>query len=142
MDLAQWVAAAKQAAGSWPSQAASYFAQQWGLSSVFAPKLALLYVVLHLAGLNPRITSGWRDPAKQKAMRAAWDRGDRQGLVVRPADPDGSRHCRTALGGSPASTAVDLQCSNNQLAARIAQALGLRAGEFFSTPDPGHYDLG
>lgn len=142
MDLAQWVAAAKRAAGSWPNQAAEYFSRQWGLAAPFAVKLALLYAVLHMAGLNPRITSGFRDPAKQRAMRAAWDRGDRQGLIVRPADPDGSRHCRTALGGSPAATAVDLQCSNNQLAAKIAVALGLRAGEYFSTPDPGHFDGG
>lgn len=128
--------------GSWPKAAGEYFAKTYGLSPTFAVQVALLYAALHYAGLSPRITSGWRDPKKQQALRDAWDRGDRKGLVVRPADPDASRHCRTGLGGSPAATGVDIQCSNNFLGAQLAQALGLRAGQFFSTPDPGHYDGG
>lgn len=140
--VGEWVAKMREYVGSWPQQAAPWFIATWGLSPTFAVKAALLYVALSLAGLKPRITSGFRDPAKQRAMRAAWDRGDRQGLVVRPADPDGSRHCRTSLGGSPASAAIDMPCSDDALAAKVATALGLRAGIYFNPPDPGHYDEG
>ncbi len=140
--MAEWLAEARKFLGSWPSSAAGYFQSTWGCSSTFAVKAALLYGILWLAGLNPRITSGFRDPAKQRAMREAWDRGDRQGLVVRPADPDGSRHCRTSLLGSPASAAIDMPCADNTKAAQLAKLLGLRAGLYFNPPDPGHYDEG
>lgn len=138
----EWLAKLRQYLGSWPSDAASYFKATWGCSPTFAVKVATLYAALHFAGLKPRITSGFRDPVKQKAMRDAWDRGDREGLRVRPADPDGSRHCRTTMGGAPASAAIDMPCSNEQLAAQIAKALGLRAGLYFTPADPGHYDEG
>jgi hypothetical protein len=102
----------------------------------------MLYAALHFAGLRPRITSGFRDPVKQSAMRAAWDRGDRAGLRVRPADPKNSFHCREASRGVGASLAIDMPCDNDALGAQIAQALGLRAGYYFTPSDPGHYDMG
>jgi len=139
--MAGWIAELKRFLGLWPDQAARYFVDQWGLNPIFAVKAAMLYAALHFAGLKPQITSGFRDPKKQAAMRAAWDRGDRQGLRVKPADPSGSRHCQTAAG-RPCSQAIDMPCSNDKLAAEIAKALGLRAGLYFSTPDPGHYDAG
>jgi hypothetical protein len=137
-----WLAQARQILGKWPQDAVPYFREVWGLDPTFAVKAATLYAILFLLGLNPRITSGFRDPRKQQAMRDAWDRGERQGLRVRPASPDGSRHCRETLGGSPASQAIDMPCENDALAARIAQAMGMRAGINFSVPDPGHYDAG
>jgi hypothetical protein len=35
-----------------------------------------------------------------------------------------------------------MPCSDNALAAKVATALGLRAGQYFNPPDPGHYDEG
>lgn len=140
--MEQAVIAYKKYLGKWPEQAAGYFVSTWGMSPSFAIQCALLWAILSLAGLNPRITSGFRDPKKQQAMRDAWDRGDRQGLRVKPADPEGSRHCRTSITGAPAAAGVDMPCSNDALAAQVAKCLGLRAGLYFSTPDPGHYDAG
>lgn len=131
MDLDDWIAALTRYLGEWPERAKGYFVSTWGLQPDFALKAATLYAALWMAGLNPRITSGLRDPAKQAAMRAAWDRGDRQGLRARPAKS--STHTE-GIG-------IDIVSSNEQLAADIAQALGLRAGYYFKTPDPGHYDM-
>lgn len=142
LGVGETVAKLKAYGANWAQQAAPYFTQALGLSPTFAVKAALLYVVLHLLGLAPRITSGFRDPAKQQAMRDAWDRGDRQGLRVRPAAPEGSRHSRTSMTGSPASTAIDMPCSDDRRAAEVAKLLGLRPGLYFNPPDPGHYDEG
>jgi len=138
----EWVMKLRAWAGQWPAQAVPYFVSTWGLNKAFAAKVALLYLACWAAGLNPRVTSGFRDPKKQAAMRAAWDRGDRVGLVVRPADPKTSKHCSTTMTGAPNSLAVDMQCTDNELAARIGKALGLRAGLYFTNPDPGHFDEG
>lgn len=141
MDLRAWLDSVKVWAGGWPKSAASWFASQYGLDSELALKAALLFVALFAAKLNPRVTSGFRDPAKQKAMRDAWDRGDKQGLAVRPADPSTSRHSNTSLG-RPASKAIDIQTNNPKLAADIARLIGLRAGYYFQISDPVHFDLG
>lgn len=140
MEMSAWVAALKKWLGSWPDQAARYFEDQWGISSSVAVKFAILYAALQVLGLRPRINSGWRDPAKQRELIARWNRGDRAGFIGKPASPDGSRHCRTTLFGGPASTAIDMPCANNDLGAKVARALGLRAGVDFN--DPGHYDAG
>jgi len=139
--VGEWLRKLSEFAGSWPRDAAPSFVSTYGLDPTFAVKVGLLYLALFFAGLRPRITSGFRDPAKQAALRAAWDRGDRQGLRVRPADPSASLHCRTA-SGRPASLAIDMPCENEQLGAQLAQALGLRAGYYFTVSDPGHYDNG
>lgn len=138
----EWVAKLRKIGDQWAQEAAGYFVATWGLDPTFAVRAGLLYLALHFAGLNPRITSGFRDPAKQRAMRAAWDRGDRAGLRVRPADPSTSAHCQEARKGVPASRAIDMPCSNEALAADLARALGLRAGYYFTVSDPGHYDMG
>jgi hypothetical protein len=139
--MGEWLDKLRKLAGTWPDLAVPYFVGQWGLDSIFAVRVGLLYLALHFAGLKPRITSGFRDPRKQAELRAAWDAGNRAGLRVRPADPKNSLHCLEA-SGRPASRAVDMPCDNDALAAEIARGLGLRAGFFFSTPDPGHYDMG
>lgn len=146
MDWKAWVHSVKEWAGRWPGDAAPYFIKEWGLNPEFAAKAAVLYLCLWAAGLNPRINSGFRDPQKQKELIAKWDALKREGkdplkhgFIGKPASPDGSRHCRTQFG-KPASTAIDMPCSDNQKAALIAKALGLRAGVDFS--DPGHYDMG
>lgn len=113
----------------WVKQATEYLKGQWGLDATFAGQVALFWAYCALYGLNPTITSGYRDPAKQKAMQEAWDRGQRSGLKVRPASS--SDHTRRR--------AVDITTSDPGLAARIARALGLGAGADFKTPDNVHF---
>jgi|GEM_PF-5260762 len=124
---------------NWAKSAAGYFQKALGLSSSFALPVARLYIGLWAAGLNPRISRGWSDPAHQAELRARWDRGDRAGLRVRPAEK--SQHTTTTFLGAPAATAVDMPCNDDKAAAKIAQQLGVGAGLTFSTPDPGHYYL-
>jgi hypothetical protein len=93
---------------------------------------------MHQYGLSPRVTSAFRDPSHQKAMQAAWDRGDRAGLRRRPAT--NSKHSNESWG-RPAALAVDIVTSNDDMGARIARALAIGAGADFggSEYDPGHY---
>lgn len=125
----------------WLRDAAKILKDAMGLDSDFAMAAAKLYLYLWYYGLNPRITSGFRDPKKQAAMRAAWDAGQRSGLKVRPADPANSDHCRTGFFGKPASTAIDIDTNNYQFAGQIADSLGIGWGGNFSTPDPVHFYL-
>jgi hypothetical protein len=140
VDPKAWLAELKKYLGAWPSQAAHYFRETWGISPALAVKFATLYAALQICGLGPRINSGFRDPAKQRELIRRWNAGDRAGFIGKPADPDKSRHCKTDLTGAPASTAIDMPCNNIPLADSIARALGLRVGSDFN--DPGHYDGG
>lgn len=124
---------------AWIQEMSRFLETKWGISPGAAERFAILFLYLHSYGLQPVITSGFRDPEKQRAMRAAWDRGDRRGLRARPADPSSSDHCRTSMWSSPASTAIDIKCRDEAMAAHIARALGITAGYHFSVPDPGHY---
>ena len=123
----------------WAREYASAFQSYLQLAAGGALPIARLYIALWGAGLNPRITSGFRDPAKQRALQARWDAGDRAGLRVRPAT--NSLHSRMSTMGSPASIAVDMPCDDDGRGAAIAQSMGVGAGMSFSTPDPGHYYL-
>lgn len=123
---------------AWARRAASWFERQ-GASSKAALQFARLYGYSAVARLSPRPTSIWRDPAKQKAMRAAWDAGNRQGLRARPAIS--SLHTETGFFGSPASRAMDMPSNNDSRTAEIARALGLGTGASFKSPDPGHYHM-
>lgn len=121
----------------WAENVAHYF-EDMGLDSDFAEDAALVWGLAHAYGLNPRITSTWRDPEKQKAMQERWDRGDRAGLRARPAT--NSKHTNTNWLGQPASKAMDMVTSNDSQMAAIARDLtGAAAGQYFNTPDPGHY---
>lgn len=83
-----------------------------------------------------RIISGYRDRTTQLYLQREWDQGRREGLAVRPASPDTSRHCR--------GRAVDLRGTNNELHAwgRLWESLGHRwGGRFFPKPDLPHYDI-
>lgn len=124
---------------NWAREYAPAFQSNLGLSAGASVPFASLYIALWSAGLNPRISSGFRDPAKQRALQARWDSGDRSGLRVRPAT--NSQHSKTDWLGRPASSAVDMPCSDDRRGAAIASSLGLGAGMSFSTPDPGHYYL-
>lgn len=121
----------------WLKQAAAWLVGEHGLAPSFADRIALFLAYCYQYGLDPVVQSGWRDPAHQKALRARWDAGDRRGLRARPAL--NSDHTRTNWLGEPAAEAIDITTANDGLAARIAQAVGIRAGQYFREPDPGHY---
>jgi len=123
----------------WAQAATAYFSQGAGLDPKFALQAARLYIALWAAGLNPRISRGWSDPAHQKALQARWDAGDRAGLRVRPATT--SKHTVTTFSGARAATAIDMPCSNDEKAAAIAGNLKIGAGWTFKDRDPGHYYL-
>lgn len=122
---------------NWARAAAPYFGGTYGLASDFALSVSRLYIVFWGAGLNPRVTSGFRDPAKQKAMQARWDAGDRAGLRARPASQ--SAHTVTGFLGRPAARAIDMVTSDETLAASLSTRLGVGAGLYFDKSDPGHY---
>lgn len=120
----------------WLKNTADILRSTHGLESNFADDIAILLAYLQSMGLGPRITSGYRDGAKQAAMRARWDAGDRAGLRVRPAAD--SLHSATSWG-KPAAKAIDIATSDDRRAAGVAVALKIGAGYFFSVPDPGHF---
>lgn len=140
MDLAKWLQEIRAWAGDWPKQAGQWFEANYGLNPEFALKVALLYLALWAAGLNPRVTSGWRDPSHVRDLQRQWDSGDHRGLKVRPNDPEKSKHSRTNMWGGPDARAVDIQCSDSKLAADIGRAIGLEAGYYYRTSDPGHFE--
>jgi len=77
------------------------------------------------------ITSGRRSASHQRDLRARWDRGDRRGLVARPAL--NSAHVRGEafdVARGPALTKMG----------QLAHYAGVRWGASFR--DPVHFDLG
>lgn len=123
---------------NWAREAAPYFQTAGGLSGAFALQAARLFIAFWGAGLNPRIASGFRDPAHQRALQARWDAGDRAGLRARPATT--SKHMTMNMG-RPAATAIDMPCSDDKKGAAIAGNMGVGAGWNFADRDPGHYFL-
>lgn len=82
-----------------------------------------------------RITSAYRSPERQRMLRERWDRGDRQGLVARPAI--NSAHTRgEAVDLAPASENASLE-----LLGMYALMRGYRWGGSFSSSDPVHFDV-
>jgi len=125
-----------KAAEDWARQAAPHF-EKSGASPKASLQFARLYVYSAMQGQNPRPSSLWRDPAKQKAMQAQWDSGNRQGLRARPATA--SLHSETGFFSKPASRAMDMPSNDDRATARLARDLGIGTGETFKSPDPGHY---
>lgn len=127
----------EQAIQKWLTDAASYLIQSCGLSTVFAPQAALLYLLFHLYGINPQITSGYRSPQKQEELMSRWLAGD-PSVVAKPAT--NSLHCRTDFSGNPASEAIDIATTNPYLAAQIAKYINVGPGYLFNkNPDPVHF---
>jgi len=118
----------------WVDDAAKYFVSVWGLSADFAPKVALFFLYLSSYNLNPRVTSGFRDPEKQQELLRRYAAGD-PGIRYKPAE--NSKHMNTGFLGKPAADAVDISTSNERAAAQIAKALGIKAGADFG--DPVHF---
>lgn len=128
MTLSDWLKAVQQV-----------LIDEYGLNSGFAEKISYLYYWSQMYGISFDITSGWRDPKRQAALRARWDRGDRAGLIARPATT--SKHCNTRLG-RPSSLAVDVSSSDlSTLGEWAVKYLDLRWGGNFRRPDPVHFDV-
>ena len=120
----------------WLLGAAEQLTKQWGLSEMFADRVALLYLYLFSYGLSPRITSGYRSPEKQAELTARYNSGDAS-VVVKPAT--NSKHSTIDWIGNPAATAIDIVTNNPAAAAQIAQYLNIGAGYYYKTPDPVHF---
>lgn len=120
---------------AWLQNMAKYLVISWGLDTAFASQVALLYLYFYYYGLNPSITSGFRDPQKQNELMQRWLNGD-PSIVVKPTT--NSKHSATKLG-KPASLAVDISTANHLLAAQIATALKVGAGYYYKIPDPVHF---
>lgn len=121
----------------WLTNTRQILISQWGLDNDFAEKMAIVLAYAQDEGLQPRISRGWSDPKHQEELRAKWDRGDRQGLRVRPAA--NSKHTNTGFLGSKKALAIDVPSKNDRRMAEIARALGVGAGADFHDSDPGHY---
>lgn len=121
----------------WLTQTHQILSSQWGLDNTFAERVAVLLAYATSEGLQPRISRGWSDPKHQAELRARWDRGDRQGLRVRPAA--NSKHTVTGFLGSKQAQAIDIPSRNDARMAQIAKALGIGAGLDFHDSDPGHF---
>lgn len=87
----------------------------------------------HYGYRAPRIISGYRSPARTRQLQAQWDRGDRRGLVVRPAS-NSIHHSREAWDWE--------RVPHLWVYGAWAPQLGVRWGGNFSNPDPVHFDLG
>lgn len=126
---------------NWLEQIQKYLIAEWGLDATFAVNVSYLLYYLSYYGISWRITSGWRDPKKQSAMRDRWDRGDRAGLVVRPAVKSKHTNTKRNLIGisKPASLAIDIVTGSPRVAADIARHVNIRPGYDFRNSDPVHF---
>ena len=80
---------------------------------------------------RPDIISGFRSPKKQLRLRLRWVRGDREGLVERPA-------CRSwHMVGRALDVESDVRGFEEYGALLVR--MGMRDGRTFE--DPGHFDL-
>lgn len=105
-----------------------------GLTDDAAYKAALLaWWGEHYGYRAPRITSGYRSPSRTRFLQQKWDRGDRSGLVVRPASSS-IHHSREAWDWE--------RVPHLYVYGYWAPSLGVRWGGDFSNPDPVHFDLG
>lgn len=118
-------------------QAALREAAQNGLNYSSLPARAHAWATYWLARVGygypgrPDITSGYRSPSRQRILRRRWDRGDRAGLVARPACQ--SQH---TIGN-----AIDVEtdvAGFDAYAYLLTEYTGATDGRTFG--DPGHFD--
>jgi len=96
-------------------------------------------------GVSIRVISGYRSAQHQDRLRQRWDRGDRSGLLVRPAA--NSRHS-SGLAVDLAFTwegrPIPVRDTPRQYWTYLADILapvGVRWGGLFRSPDPNHFEL-
>jgi hypothetical protein len=127
LDFSQYLSSISSTVDQW----AKYLVTQ-GLSKAWADRAASLYLLLHAYGLRPVLTSIYRSPEKQAAMRAAYLAGNKQGLRYLPAKNSDHTHQETNWLGQkiPASFAMDIDLLSNAYdsGAIVAHALGLHTG--------------
>lgn len=110
------------------------YARSQGLTAGAAATWALVAGWGEFYGYQaPAIVSGRRSEARQRELRAAWDRGDRAGLVARPALY--SNHTRGEAFDLARGPGLDFFI-------HAAPYVGLRWGGNFREADPVHFDLG
>lgn len=110
------------------------YARTWGLTRRAAKAYATLGTWAWQGGYPiAEIVSGVRDASWQRAARARWDRGDRRGLVARPALD--SNHVRGEAWDVKRGRGLDIM-------ARYAPYAGVRWGGTFADRDEVHFDLG
>lgn len=96
-------------------------------------------------GVSLRVVSGYRSADYQAKLRQRWDRGDRSGLLVRPAA--NSRHSSgraVDLAFSWEGYPVPVRDTPRQYFEYLAEILapvGVRWGGLFSPPDLNHFEL-
>jgi len=114
-----------------------YIEENFGINIDLAKKISLLIFYAAMNGIAFTINSGWRDPAKQKAMQKRWDAGDRSGMIVRPANI--SKHSITGWLAGPDSHAIDISFSRPELIGHWSAFFGLKWGGNFKKPDKVHF---
>lgn len=117
--------------------AENWLKSHWGINESLAQKIAVLILWLEYLGVSWEVTSGFRDPKRQRDLQKAWDRGNRQGLKVRPAT--NSKHSHTTFLGKPNAHAIDIATSDEKLAGEIAKYLRINWGGDFKNYDPVHF---
>lgn len=120
----------------WLNSAKELLLNSWGLDISFALDIAYLWLWFWAYGLNPVITSGYRSPERQAALRNQYQSGATSGFAAKPALK--SLHSIDKFG-KPAALAVDIQTNNHATAAAIAKYLNIGAGYFFTQSDPVHF---
>jgi hypothetical protein len=121
----------------WLNQAYEWLIKEWGLDPEFAKKISLLLLYFAYFGLRWTVTSGFRDPRRQRELQKAWDRGERAGLKTRPAT--NSLHSNTGFLGKPGSLAIDISLDDYPFAGEIAHFLGIGWGGDWKSYDPVHF---
>jgi uncharacterized protein YcbK (DUF882 family) len=96
-------------------------------------------------GVSLRVVSGYRSQARQDQLRAQWDRGDRTGLVYRPARV--SRHSSGRaldLGwvvNGRALRVADVPFETWAYLARLMEPSGVVWGGWWQPPDLPHFEI-
>ena len=125
----------------WPTSVSEWsgFLSRWGMETdVSVRALALGWYAHQLLGVRLVIISGFRDPARQTALRRQWDAGCRSacGIAVRPAE----RSAHSDRIAFDVTATVPPTPAQWVRIGEIGEALGLRWGGRFSTPDRPHFD--
>jgi len=108
-------------------------------------KAARAHIQKNYPGVDIKVTSGYRSAAYQRRLRARWDRGDRRGLVYRPALV--SRHTEGraidvgwVINGRPVPVAGIPLSAWSYLAA-LMERQGVTWGGRWSPPDLPHFEI-
>lgn len=111
-------------------------AYEWNLHPQLAWSCAALWYRCQLAGFEPRLISGFRDPELQAHLYAQGR--TRPGPIVTNAKPGQSKHNRNPAEATDWSYPIRFKATFGKLAREV----GLRwGGDFKSINDPPHVEL-